>query len=46
MLVHFTFSIQQRPFDFDVMLEINDKETSALKAIAVALKDKRFSVSP
>jgi UV DNA damage endonuclease len=30
------------PHDFDVMLEIKDKEKSALKAIQAALEDKRF----
>ena len=31
-----------KPHDFDVMLEIKDKEKSALKAIQAALEDKRF----
>lgn len=31
-----------RPFDFDVMLEIKDKETSALKAIEAASNDPRL----
>lgn len=35
-----------KPFDFDIMLEIKDKEASALKAIAVALKDSRFLGHP
>ena len=30
------------PFDFDIMLEIKDKEKSALEAIALLSKDKRF----
>jgi UV DNA damage endonuclease len=30
------------PHDFDVMLEIKDKEKSALKAIQAALEDRRF----
>jgi UV DNA damage endonuclease len=30
------------PFDFDVMLEIKDKETSAFKAINIAERAKRF----
>ena len=29
-------------FDFDIMLEIKDKETSALKAVEIARKDRRF----
>jgi len=29
-------------FDFDLMLEIKDKETSAIKAVEIAWKDKRF----
>ena len=32
-----------RPFDIDIMLEIKDKEKSALKAVKIALKDSRFS---
>lgn len=31
-----------RPIDFDVMLEIKDKERSAAKAVAAAENDKRF----
>ena len=31
-----------RPFDFDIMLEIKDKEASAVKAVAAALEDPRF----
>lgn len=42
-LVHFEqFLTQTRPFDFDVMLEIKDKETSALKAVQLARTDERF----
>lgn len=31
-----------RPYDFDVMLEIKDKEKSALKAVRIAQNDKRL----
>jgi UV DNA damage endonuclease len=31
-----------QPFDRDIMLEIKDKETSALAAIALLQKDPRF----
>ena len=31
-----------RPNDFDIMLEIKDKEKSALKAVSVASNDTRF----
>lgn len=40
------FLIETRPFDFDVMLEIKDKETSALRAIEEASRDSRFLFSP
>lgn len=33
-----------RPYDFDIMLEIKDKEASAEKGIAVARQDKRFAI--
>lgn len=33
------------PFDFDIMLEIKDKEASAVKAVAAALDDPRFQGS-
>lgn len=36
------FLEKTRPFDFDIMLEIKDKETSALKAIETAVLDSRF----
>lgn len=36
------FMIETSPFDFDVMLEIKDKEKSAIKAVKVALSDRRF----
>ena len=32
-------------FDFDLMLEIKDKEKSALKAIEIARHDRRFTTS-
>jgi UV DNA damage endonuclease len=31
-----------KPFDFDIMLEIKDKEKSALKAVKIASSDSRF----
>lgn len=37
------FLRRSRPFDFDVMLEIKDKEASALKAVAIAADDPRFT---
>lgn len=36
------FLIESLPFDFDIMLEIKDKENSALKAIEIAKNDSRF----
>jgi UV DNA damage endonuclease len=36
------FMVETRPFDFDVMLEIKDKERSAIVAVKVALSDGRF----
>jgi len=36
------FLRRSRPFDFDVMLEIKDKEVSAAKAVAAAADDLRF----
>lgn len=37
-----SFLVRSRPFDFDVMLEIKDKEASAMKAAAAAVGDPRF----
>jgi UV DNA damage endonuclease len=37
------FLTSTRSFDFDIMLEIKDKELSAIKAVEIARKDKRFS---
>lgn len=37
-----TFLRGSRPLDFDVMLEIKDKEVSAAQAVAAALGDSRF----
>jgi UV DNA damage endonuclease len=39
-----TFLLSTRPFDFDVMLEIKDKEASAEKALQIALKDPRIKI--
>jgi UV DNA damage endonuclease len=36
------FLTTTQPYDVDIMLEIKDKETSALKAVEIARKDKRF----
>lgn len=45
-LKHFkNFLTKTKRFDFDIMLEIKDKEASALKAVNVALKDDRFHTS-
>jgi UV DNA damage endonuclease len=42
-LAHFVAFLENtRPFDFDVMLEIKDKETSAMKAIGAASTDARL----
>jgi UV DNA damage endonuclease len=35
------FLKRSKPFDFDVMLEIKDKEKSATKAIDLAITDER-----
>ena len=36
------FLNESKPYDFDIMLEIKDKESSALKALKYIEKDKRF----
>jgi UV DNA damage endonuclease len=36
------FLAMSRPIDFDCMLEIKDKEESAIKAVAAAQRDNRF----
>lgn len=36
------FLAQTQPFDFDIMLELKDKERSALRAIELASSDQRF----
>ena len=42
-LEHFrSFLEETKPFDFDIMLELKDKEKSALEAVKVALEDNRF----
>ncbi len=42
-LAHFKkFLDKTRPFDFDIMLEIKDKEKSALKAVKAASRDPRL----
>ncbi len=35
-----------KPIDFDIMLEIKDKEKSAIKAVKVASEDRRFRKAP
>lgn len=36
------FLATTQPYDIDIMLEIKDKEASALKAVEIARKDRRF----
>ncbi len=38
------FLNESKPYDFDVMLEIKDKEKSAISALRVASQDERFSI--
>jgi len=38
-----SFLKQSKPYDFDIMLEIKDKENSAKKALKIVEKDKRFT---
>ena len=40
------FLEQTRPIDFDLMLEIKDKEQSALRAVSIAATDPRFVTLP
>jgi len=45
-LDHFnSFLMKSRPYDFDIMLEIKDKEKSAEAAITLANQDNRFIVN-
>jgi UV DNA damage endonuclease len=45
-LEHFgAFLDKSKPYDFDLMLEIKDKEISALKAIEIVSQDHRFYVA-
>jgi UV DNA damage endonuclease len=37
-----SFLVMTQPYDFDVMLEIKNKETSALQAVKIAEQDCRF----
>jgi len=36
------FLTDSEPFDFDIMLEIKDKEASAAKAVMLVTTDRRF----
>jgi UV DNA damage endonuclease len=45
-LEHFReFLDKSKPYDFDIMLEIKDKQISALKALEIASHDNRFLVA-
>ena len=45
-LAHFRdFLEETKPFDYDVMLEVKDKEKSAQKAVQIASEDPRFHTS-
>ena len=37
------FLVKSLPYDLDIMLEIKDKESSALIAVAIAEDDPRFN---
>ena len=42
-IAHFEHFLETaRPYDFDIVLEIKDKEASALKAVELARNDQRF----
>jgi UV DNA damage endonuclease len=44
-LKEFTVFLEEsKPYDFDVMLEIKDKEKSAISAVKIASQDGRFSI--
>jgi UV DNA damage endonuclease len=44
---NFTYFLNQsKPYDFDIMLEIKDKEKSATAAINIARRDHRFVTIP
>ena len=44
-LKEFTMFLENsKPYDFDIMLEIKDKEKSALSAVKIASQDGRFSI--
>ncbi|UCE36939.1 MAG: UV DNA damage repair endonuclease UvsE [Thermoplasmata archaeon] len=38
------FLVYTRPYDMDIMLEIKDKEKSAIRAVELARKDSRFLI--